>query len=138
MKKKYINLLALLLMVLSFRTAKGQKMQLAPVWSAAKANAWYANHKWINGANFIPSTAINQLEMWQADTFDPATIDRELKWAAGIGMNTARVFLHDLAYDQDPKGFKQRLDKFLDIAKSHGIRPTLVFFDDCWNPEPKP
>src|SRR5216110_2513237 len=117
MKKKYINLLALLLMVLSFRTAKGQKMQLAPVWSAAKANAWYANHKWINGANFTPSTTINQLEMWQADTFDPKTIDRELGWAESLGFNTMRVFLHNLLWAQDPKGFLSRMDQFLTIAQ---------------------
>jgi len=65
-------------------------------WSPAKANAWYASIDWPVGANFVPSTAINQLEMWQADTFDPDTIDRELGRAAAIGMNTMRVFLHDL------------------------------------------
>jgi hypothetical protein len=60
------------------------------------------------GANFLPSTAINQLEMWQAESFDPTTIDRELGWAEGIGMNTMRVFLHNLLWEQDPKGFQQR------------------------------
>lgn len=40
---------------------------------------------WYFGANFIPSTAINQLEMWQKETFDPTTIDRELGFARKIG-----------------------------------------------------
>lgn len=106
-------------------------------WSVEKAEAWGAKQPWLLGCNFTPSTAINQLEMWQADTFDPNTIDRELGWAAGVGMNTARVFLHDLAYGQDPEGFKKRLDEFLDLASKHGIRPLLVFFDDCWDPNPK-
>src|SRR5262245_26422156 len=106
-------------------------------WSAEQAAAWQKKQPWLVGCNFIPSTAVNQLEMWQADTFDPRTIDRELKWAAGIGMNTVRVFLHDLVYDADPKGFKDRLRKYLEIAHSHKIRTTLVFFDDVWNPEPK-
>ncbi|RYZ99302.1 MAG: 1,4-beta-xylanase, partial [Sphingobacteriaceae bacterium] len=57
-------------------------------WPVEKAHTWYNQHKWINGADFIPSTAINQLEMWQADTFDPATIDKELGWAENIGFNT--------------------------------------------------
>src|SRR5271169_3961032 len=59
-------------------------------WTEAQANAWYAAQPWPVGANFLPSTAINELEMWQADTFDAATIDRELGWAEGIGMNTMR------------------------------------------------
>lgn len=70
------------------------------VWTAEKANAWYNEHNWITGANFIPSTAINQLEMWQQDSFDPETIDRELGYAASIGFNTMRVFLHSIVWQQ--------------------------------------
>jgi len=106
-------------------------------WTQAEANAWYKEQPWLVGCNFIPSTAINELEMWQADTFDTETIDRELGLAESIGMNTARVYLHDLAWSQDPAGFKERLSVFLDIAQSHGIKPLLVLFDSCWNPEPK-
>lgn len=106
-------------------------------WTAEKANKWYAQQPLMVGANFVPSTAINQLEMFQADTFDPATIDKELGWAAAIGMNTMRIFLHDLLYLQDPAGFKQRLDKVLNICAKHKIRPMLVFFDSCWYPFPK-
>ena len=106
-------------------------------WSPEKANEWYARQTWLVGCNFIPSNAINQLEMWQADTFEPATIDRELGWAAEIGLNTVRTFLHDLAWQADPEGFKQRISQFLDIACRHGIRPMLVIFDDCWNSKPQ-
>jgi hypothetical protein len=109
----------------------------AGVWSVQKANAWYKQHKWMTGANFTPSTAINQLEMWQAATFDPQTIDKELGWAEGIGFNTMRVFLHHLAWQQDQKGFKQRLDQYLAIADKHHIQTIFVFFDDCWNKTPK-
>lgn len=109
----------------------------AQVWSPAIANQWYAKQAWIVGCNFIPSTAINQLEMWQAETFDTLTIDRELGLAASIGMNTVRVFLHDLAYRADPEGFKQRMQIYLEIANRHDIRTSFVFFDKCWNPHPK-
>ena len=64
-------------------------------WSVEKANSWYANQRWLVGSDYIPADAINQLEMWQADTFNPAQIDKELGWAQAIGMNTMRVFLHD-------------------------------------------
>jgi hypothetical protein len=106
-------------------------------WTEAQANAWYQAQPWPVGANFLPSTAINELEMWQGDTFDQATIDRELGWAEGIGMNTMRVFLHNLLWEQDPDGFKHRIDTFLTIAARHHIRPVFVLFDSCWEPFPK-
>src|ERR1044072_3642153 len=107
-------------------------------WTAARAQTWYAQQGWLVGSNYIPSDAINQLEMWQAETFNPAQIDKELGWAQAIGMNTMRVFLHDKLWEQDAEGFKKRLDQFLVIAEKHRIRPMLVFFDSCWDPNPKP
>jgi len=109
----------------------------AKVWSKEKSHDWYKKQPWLVGANYIPANAINQLEMWQSDTFDPATIDKELGWAESIGMNTMRVFLHSLAYKADPKGFKSRIDQFLVIAEKHHIKPSFVFFDDCWNKVPQ-
>ena len=111
--------------------------QEAGRWSQQRIEAWYAGHDWMVGANFNPSTAINQLETWQEATFDPETIDRELGYAAGIGMNTMRTYLHSLAYKADPKGFKARLNQYLDIAAKHGIKTIPVFFDDVWNGNPK-
>lgn len=106
-------------------------------WSSQKANEWYARQPWLVGCNFIPSNAINQLEMWQAETFDPTMIDRELSWAANLGFNTIRTYLHNLAWEADPNGFKERIHCFLKIASQHGIRPILVIFDDCWNSDPR-
>lgn len=114
-----------------------QNAPVAKVWPAAKANTWYAQHKWMSGADFIPSTAINQLEMWQADSFDPKTIDKELGYAEGIGFNTMRVFLYSLAWQQDKPGFKKRINEYLAIADKHHIKTMFVFFDDCWNADAK-
>ena len=105
-------------------------------WSEAKANEWYAKQPWLVGSNYIPANAINELEMWQADTFDPNTIDKELGWAEGLGMTTMRVFLHDLPWQQDAKGYQARINQFLDIAAEHKIKPLLVLFDSCWDPNP--
>ena len=105
-------------------------------WSEAKANEWYAKQPWLVGSNYTPASAINELEMWQADTFDAASIDKELGWAEGLGMTTMRVFLHDLPWQQDAAGFRARIDRFLDIASKHHIRPLLVLFDSCWDPLP--
>ncbi|HZG25443.1 MAG TPA: 1,4-beta-xylanase, partial [Chitinophagaceae bacterium] len=108
-----------------------------PVWTKEMANSWYAKQGWLVGANFMPSTAINQLEMWQPETFDTATISRELGWAQALGMNTARVFLHDLLYQQDSTGLYNRMDVFLNICQRNRIRPLFVFFDSVWDPFPK-
>ena len=106
-------------------------------WTEAQASEWYRAQPWLVGANYTPASAINELEMWQADTFDAAQIDKELAWARAIGMNTMRVFLHDLLWQQDPKGFTARIDQFLAIAEKHQIRPMLVLFDSVWDPNPK-
>jgi len=105
-------------------------------WTAQQARDWYARQPWILGANYVPATAINELEMWQVDTFDPARIDLELGWAEAIGMNTMRVFLHDLLWQQDAPGFKRRIDAFLEIAARHRIRTLFVLFDSVWDPDP--
>jgi hypothetical protein len=106
-------------------------------WSEQKANTWYAQQPWLVGSNYIPKSAINQLEMWQEPTFDPAQIDKELTWAEAMGMNTMRVFLHDLLWQQDAAGFQKRINEFLTIASRHHIRPMLVLFDSCWDPSPQ-
>lgn len=133
-----------LLIFISFftlSTAFGQSR-----WTTAQAETWYKKQGWITGCNYQPATAINQLEMFQADTFDPTTIDKELAWAQELGFNTMRVFLHHVAWTSDKEGFKRRLNDYLAISEKHGIKSILVFFDDCWNdkyapgkqPEPKP
>jgi hypothetical protein len=106
-------------------------------WTEDQAAKWYAQQPWLVGANFVPSDAVNELEMWQASSFDPKEIDREFAWAEGIGMNTMRVFLHNLVWEEDPAGFDARLDQFLTLAQKHHIRPILVLFDSCWDPNPK-
>jgi hypothetical protein len=106
-------------------------------WPAEKANSWLEQHGWLRGCNFLPSTAINQLEMWQADTWDEAPIDRELGYAQALGFNSVRVFLHDLLWQQDAEGFAKRIDRFLTLAEKHKIGVLIVIFDSCWHPLPK-
>jgi hypothetical protein len=107
-------------------------------WSEQKANAWDQETGWLVGCNFAPSTAINQLEMWQADSFDLKTVDRELGWAERLGFNSVRVFLHDIPWKQDSEAFLKRIDQFLELAAKHHIGVMFVFFDSVWDPFPKP
>ena len=137
---KQVTLFAIALL-LTVSTLKAQ-----PRWTAQQANDWYKKQGWIRGCNFQPSTAINQLEMFQAESFDRQTLDKELGWAEGLGFNAMRVYLHHIAWTTDAPGFKKRLDEYLAISSKHGIKTIFVFFDDCWNkigfigkqPDPKP
>lgn len=106
-------------------------------WTPEKANAWYQERGFLVGANFIPSTAINQLEMWQADTFDPDTIDREIGLAASLGFTSVRVFLHHLLWEQDRDGFLDRVERFLAICDRHGVGVMMVLLDGVWDPNPR-
>jgi hypothetical protein len=145
-----IMMCAVLMMACSTKPSTEQATAMAPApaerWTAQKADEWYKEKGWLVGCNFSPSTAINQLEMWQAETFDTAAINKELGWAEGLGFNSVRVFLHHLLWQQDSAGFKQRLDTFLSIADRHHIGAMLVIFDGVWDPhsalgkqrEPKP
>lgn len=105
-------------------------------WSKAEAKTWYDKQPWMVGANYNNASAINQFAMWQADTFNPAEIDKELGWAQSIGMNVMRVYLHNMLWEEDAAGLKQRMDQFLGIAAKHNIRIMFVLFDSCWDPDP--
>src|SRR6266851_9991632 len=115
-------------------------------WSNAEANEWARQQPWLMGCNFVPSTAVNQLEMWQEDTFDPPTIEREIGFAASAGFNVVRVYLHDLLWVHDREGLFARIQDFLKLTDQHGVSALVVLFDDCWNehatvgkqPEPLP
>lgn len=132
-KLRYTFFLALVLLSNQVLFAQNKS---ADVWSKEKAQNWYDNHEWIAGANFVPSTAINQIEMWQNFSFDPETIDRELGYAEEIGFNTMRVYLHYLVWARSPQGLKDRMEQYLSIADKHGIKTIFVLFDDVWGNDP--
>ena len=99
-------------------------------WTRARAARWADQQPWLVGCNFTPSTASNQLEMWQPETFDPQALARELGWASEIGMNSVRVFLHDLVWQSDADGFKSRIEtKLARAIKKNAVRVMDLFRD---------
>lgn len=106
-------------------------------WSAEKAWQWYERVGPIRGVNYLPAYCVNTLELWQADTFRPGEIDRELKWASQVGLNSLRLFLHNLVWEADSESANARLNTFLSLAWRHGLSTLLVLFDDCWNQSPQ-
>src|SRR2546430_7699206 len=119
--------IALLLVPLKLRAQTGR-------WAEDDAKSWNVLQQWLVSSNYIPQNAINQLEMWQAQSFNAAQIDKELGWAEDLGMNSMRVFLHDLVWQEDPSKFKQRIDQFLKILAARHVKPLFVLFDSCWDP----
>ena len=112
-------------------TTAARAAEVPGPWPTERANAWYAQQPWLVGCNFLPSTAVNDVEMWQADSFDAATIERELGWARDLGFNSVRVFLNFVVWQADADGLKQRFDRFLAIADQRGVRAMPVLLDDC-------
>lgn len=107
-----------------------------PRWTTERAWGWHAAQPWRLGCNYTPAHAVNQLEMWQADSFDAAALEAEMALAAAAGLNGLRVYLHDLLWAGDVAGAALRFDRFLSIAANHGHRVLPVLFDSCWHPEP--
>ncbi|MEM6562286.1 MAG: 1,4-beta-xylanase [Planctomycetota bacterium] len=125
--------------MISDDTTNGQAVEATTIegrWEPARIKEWHDRLPWLVGANYYPATAINQIDMWQASTFDLPTIEAELDLAASIGMNTHRVYLHDLVWGDDAAGLYDRMDRFLGACAKRGIRPFFVFFDDCHHPTP--
>ena len=100
-------------------------------WTESAANAWWSERPWVCGFNFLPSSAVNILEMWRRETFDLETIERELGWAGEIGFNSVRVNLHYLVWKHDRDGLLERLDSLMGVADRHGMSTVPCLFDDC-------
>lgn len=138
MKTNYLKLIGVFILSLFFfKCQKEPNNFKKDRWSEDQAWAWQKKHGWMAGTNFNPSTAINQLEFWQQNTYDSETIEKELEWSAELGMNLHRVYLHNLLWEQDSLGFLRRIENYLEIADRKGIKSLFVLLDDVWNPVPK-
>jgi len=116
-------------------------------WSQEQINAWWAQQPWLVGANYVPSDAVNNVEMWRKDTFHPELIRRELGYAAACGMNTVRVFLSYIVWEHEGEEFLRTFETFLQIADECGVLVMPILFDDCafdggadpvYGPQPDP
>ena len=126
-----------LVLVISFLSAAPAIAQ-TPQWTPNTASEWYARQPWIIGANYIQSNTVNQIEMWQQDTFDGDRIDMELGWAESLGINTLRVSLSETVWERDPGGLQSRMGKLLKIADKHRMKVIFVLFDSSGDPYPEP
>lgn len=122
--------IGIMLTLVIVRTSAEPSMQ-PEQWSVEKANQWYASQSWIVGCNFLPSTAVNDVEMWQSESFDLQTIDEELALARQWGFNSVRVFLNYIVWEAEPDALKKNFTAFLEIAEKHGLSVMPILLDDC-------
>lgn len=116
---------------LSIAEEKAEEKTVDKRWSKEKAWKWHNERPWINGCNYLPSYASNSVEFWQADTFDPKTIDKELALAEGVGYNSIHILMQFLVWENNPEAYKKRFTQFLEIADKHGLTVMPQFFDNC-------
>ena len=101
---------------------------VAERWSEEKANAWYASQPWPVGCVYMPSYGGTPVEIWGKEYFKPEVVDSELALAEDLGFNAIRLFLCDVVWQEDPKGFMARLEETVRLADKHGLRILMTFF----------
>ena len=102
-----------------------------PSATNATAPAYRADWRWVHGAVFVPTSAVNEAQQW--DEYDPVINDRELHYASLYGINCVRVYLHYFVYLKNKNALLGHIEDFLTRAEKYGIKVEFVFFDDCWN-----
>ena len=120
--------LSIISLVAALLSVSCKPAELNGRWSEERANEWWSRQEWPVGCNYVPSYAINQIEFWQPETFDEKVIDHELGLAESLGFNTLRIYLHEILWQADREGYKQRIDRFMDIAQRHGQKLIITFF----------
>ena len=116
-------------------------------WDKEAINQWWEWQKWPMGANFVTTSAVNDIEMWRNDTFDAGLIRKELGVAKSVGLNSVRVFLSYVVWREERELFEKNFDLFLQMAMEASLTVMPILFDDCafdfgsepqYGPQPDP
>ncbi|MDR2762493.1 MAG: DUF1080 domain-containing protein [Planctomycetaceae bacterium] len=88
-----------------------------------------STEKWV-GTNYTPAYACNQVQFWH--DFRSDSVVKELDAAKKyFALNTLRVYLHPINFEQDKENFFKNLESFIQICAARKIKPGFTFFDDC-------
>ena len=117
-------------------------------WTKERAWEWYNAQPWIRGCNYMPASAANRVDQWQALGAEErfAEVERELALAEKVGFNTLRLIVEHQGFGvwlADPDGFRARFERYLQILAKHKLRAIVVLGNDCSRPKelwelPKP
>ncbi|MCP4377215.1 MAG: cellulase family glycosylhydrolase [bacterium] len=127
----------LVLLLLSVVTLCFSEAEARDRWTTQEAWDWYDAQPWMVGANWLPSYAVNPIEVWQADTLVPAAntfdldhIKGEFDIAQNTGMNTLRIFMSYEVWKADRNNYMTRVEQVVDAADKRGIKPMFVLWCD--------
>ncbi len=67
--------------------------------------------------------------IWDDASFDPSLIEADFTRAAGLGLNTVRLFIQTPLKNDVLAGKFRKLDLTVDIARRHGLALILTFSD---------
>jgi len=121
--------LAILTARLLFSLTELHAADAPPSVAKAIAPTYRADWRWVHGAVFVPTSAVNEAQQW--DEYDPVINDRELHYASLYGINCVRVYLHYFIYLKNKEALLNHIEDFLTRADKYGIKVEFVFFDDC-------
>ena len=98
-------------------------------WTKEKAWEWYNAQPWIRGCNYMPASAANRVDQWQALGAEErfAEVERELALAEKIGFNTLRLIVEHQGFGvwlADHDGFMSRFSPSTRCAPSSSWATT--------------
>lgn len=134
-----MNTKKLIMAVAALSAAELFAARTAP-WTKEKAWDWYNDQPWIRGCNYMPASAANRVDQWQALGSEARfeEMDRELALAESIGFNAVRLILAEEGFGvwvHDHDGFLARFERALGVCAKHKIRAIIVLGNDCSRPK---
>jgi len=83
----------------------------------------------IRGANYVPSYARNSLEIWAK--YDPEVVERELGYAAELGLDGVRTFIHSEPFLERPDDAVGAVKDFTRCCAEKKLAFMPVLLDGC-------
>jgi len=81
----------------------------------------------VRGANYVPTYAFNAYQTWRQ--YDQDVVERDLGYAADLGLNSLRAWASYYFWREDPAAFFERVEQFLAACEAHDIAPLVVLFE---------
>lgn len=81
----------------------------------------------VRGAVYLPQKDWNAYQLWA--NYDEAVVERELGYAARLGVNSLRVWSSYEFWREDATKCFERTEEFLSTCEHYDIRPVFVLFE---------
>ena len=106
-------------------------------WTEDEIWAWYKEHDWISGFNYVPSTSLGGM-LYVLQEYDHENVfqkvKKEIELAASLGLNSVRVLLPFYLWRKQHDTFFKNLDEFIELLDNNGMTMMPILFNDCTVP----